>query len=52
MGIFCVWRLRFALLGYEFGVWLGFGIRVHFWLEIDYRGEHKEHELLTKIMKK
>ena len=40
--------------GYEFGVWLGSGLRVWFLLEIDYREEHKEHEhvLLKKIMKR
>ena len=40
--------------GYGFGVWLGFGFRVSFLLEIDYREEHKEHEhvLLKKIMKR
>ena len=30
--------------GYEFGVWLGSGLRVCFLLEIDYREEHKEHK--------
>ena len=30
--------------GYVFGVWLGFGFRVCFLLEIGYREKHKEHE--------
>ena len=30
--------------GYGFGVWLGFGFKVCFLLEIDYREENKEHE--------
>ena len=40
--------------GYGFGVWLGSGFRVFFWLEIDYREEHKEHEhvLQKTIMKR
>ena len=35
-----VLRLRFALLGYGFRVWLGSGFRVCILLEIDYREEH------------